>query len=57
MIQGGAELCIASHRSLESSRGSKDCIRQALAVGISVHLIQDERAILSRIQKGDSRLV
>jgi YspA, cpYpsA-related SLOG family len=42
MVQAGADLCVALHRSLESSRGTKDCVRQALAAGIPVYLIEDE---------------
>jgi YspA, cpYpsA-related SLOG family len=29
MVQAGADLCVALHRSLESSKGTKDCVRQA----------------------------
>jgi hypothetical protein len=57
MVQAGAGLCVAVHRSLASSKGTKDYIRQALAAGIAVFLIQDERAIPRRFQAGDSRLV
>jgi YspA, cpYpsA-related SLOG family len=57
MVQAGADLCIACHRSLASSKGTKDCIRQALAAEIPVYLIADDLAIPRRILAGDSRLV
>jgi hypothetical protein len=56
MVEAGADLCIALHRSIETSKGTKDCVRQALAAGISVWLVEDERAIPRRIQAGDHRL-
>jgi hypothetical protein len=36
MVQAGADLCVAFHRTIETSKGTKDCIRQALAAGIEV---------------------
>ncbi len=36
MVEAGADLCIALHRSIEASKGTKDCMRQALAAGIAV---------------------
>jgi YspA, cpYpsA-related SLOG family len=56
MVQAGADLCIALHRSLASSKGTKDCIRQALAAGIPVYLIDGEEAAPKRITLGDWRL-
>ncbi len=44
MVEAGADLCIALHRSIETSKGTKDCVRQALVAGIPVYLIEDERA-------------
>ena len=57
MVQAGADLCIALHRTLETSKGTKGCVREALAAGIPVYLIDDERAIPRRIEAGDERLV
>jgi YspA, cpYpsA-related SLOG family len=57
MVEAGADLCVALHRSSETSRGTKDCVRQALAVGIPVWLVEDDWAIPRRIQAGDTRLV
>jgi hypothetical protein len=56
MVQAGADLCIALHRSTETSKGTKDCVRKALAAGISVWLIEDERAVPKRVQADDKRL-
>ena len=56
MVEAGADLCIALHRSIETSKGTKDCVRQALAVGIPVWLIEDERGIPKRILAGATRL-
>jgi hypothetical protein len=56
MVKTGIDLCIALHRSLATSKGTKDCVRQALAVGIPVYLIEDDRAIPRRIEPGDKRL-
>jgi hypothetical protein len=56
MVEAGADLCIALHRTLATSKGTKDCIRQALAAGIPVYLIEDDRAIPRRVQADDPRL-
>jgi YspA, cpYpsA-related SLOG family len=56
MVQSGADLCLALHRTLATSKGTKDCVRQALAAGIPVYLIEDDRAIPTRLQEGDARL-
>jgi hypothetical protein len=44
------------HHSLATSKGTKDCVRQALAAGIPVHLIEDEHGIPRRIESADKRL-
>ena len=56
IVRSGADMCIAVHGSLATSKGTKDCVRQALAAGIPVFLIEDDRAIPSRIRGGDKRL-
>jgi hypothetical protein len=56
MSRDGADLCIALHRTIETSKGTKDCVRQALAAGIPAYLIEDERGIPRRIQTDDTRL-
>jgi hypothetical protein len=45
MVQSGADLCIALHRTIETDKGTKDCVRQALAAGIPVYLIDDEARV------------
>jgi hypothetical protein len=55
-VGSGADMCIAVHGSLATSKGTKDCVREALAAGIPVFLIEDDRAIPSRIRAGDKRL-
>jgi hypothetical protein len=57
MVEAGADLCIALHRDLAASRGTKDCVRQALTAGIAVYLIEDDRAVPKRVRAGDKRLV
>jgi hypothetical protein len=56
MVNSGADLCIALRRTLETSKGTKDCVRQALAAGIAVWLIEDDRAVPRRVQADDERL-
>jgi hypothetical protein len=56
MVQAGADLCLALHRTIQTSKGTKDCIRQALAAGIPVYLIGDDTATPRRVQPGDGRL-
>jgi hypothetical protein len=34
MVAAGAEMCIAFHRLLAGSKGTKDCVRRALEAGI-----------------------
>ena len=53
MVEAGADLCIALHRTIETSKGTKDCMRQALAAGISVYLVEDDRAIPRRVRADD----
>ena len=56
MVDAGADLCIALHRTLATSKGTKNCVRQALAAGIPVYLIEDEQARPKRITLRDWRL-
>jgi hypothetical protein len=50
------DLCVALHRSIEASKGTKDCVKQALAAGIAVYLVEDSRGILRRLEARDERL-
>jgi hypothetical protein len=56
MIAAGADLCVAFHRSIETSKGTKDCVKQALAAGIAVYLVEDDRGIPRRVGADDRRL-
>ena len=57
MVEAGAALCVALHRRIGASKGTKDCVRQALAAGIPVYLIEDNRRVPRRIEASDKRLV
>ena len=56
MVAAGAEMCLAFHRAISSSKGTKDCARRALAAGIPTYLINTEAAEPKRLQAGDARL-
>ena len=56
MVQAGADLCIAVHRFIFNSKGTKDCARQAIEAGIPTYLIDSERAVLKRLRPDDPRL-
>ena len=42
MVAAGAELCLALHRSLASSKGTRDCTQRCLDAGIPVWLLAAE---------------
>jgi hypothetical protein len=52
MVAAGAEMCIAFHRFLMGSRGTKDCVRRAIAAGIPTCLIDSEKAEPRRLRAG-----
>jgi YspA, cpYpsA-related SLOG family len=56
MVAKGAVLCIAVHRFLAKSKGTKDCCLQALAAGIPVWLIDSDDGEPTRLQPDDPRL-
>jgi hypothetical protein len=56
MVQAGADLCVAFHRALETSEGTKDCVGQALAAGIAVYSIADDGGQTRRVLAGDQRI-
>jgi hypothetical protein len=56
MVQSGVDLCVALHRTIQTSKGTKDCIRQAIAAGIPVYLIENDQAIPRRLEARDTRL-
>jgi hypothetical protein len=56
MVEAGADLCVALHRSIARSMGTKGCIRKALAAGIPVYLIESDKTIPRRLSADDERL-
>jgi hypothetical protein len=54
MVDSGADLCIALHRTIAKSKGTKNCILHALNAGIPTYLIEDERGIPKRLQASDA---
>jgi hypothetical protein len=56
MVAGGADMCIAFHRAISSSKATKDCARRAIAAGILIYLIDSEAAVPRRLGAGDPRL-
>jgi hypothetical protein len=56
MVAAGAGLCIAVHKFLMNSKGTKDCCLQTLAVGIPPWLIDTEEGEPARLQPDDPRL-
>jgi hypothetical protein len=56
MIDAGAGLCIAFHRSLATSKGTKDCVRQALEAGIPTYLVESNEAPPMLVLATDPRL-
>ncbi|WP_165252000.1 SLOG family protein [Paludisphaera soli] len=56
MVAAGAAMCIAFHRDLARSKGTRDCARRAIQAGIPTYLVEDERAEPVRVRAGDRRL-
>lgn len=56
MVRAGADLCIAVHRFVFNSKGTKDCARQAVEAGIPTYLIDSEKAMPKRLLADDPRL-
>lgn len=42
MVDGGADVCLAFHRDLRRSRGTRDCVRRALEAGIPCWLVESD---------------
>jgi hypothetical protein len=55
MVAAGAEMCIAFHRFLTESRGTKGCVRRAIEAGIPTYLIDSEMAEPRRLREGGGR--
>jgi hypothetical protein len=56
MVAAGAGMCVAFHRFLRQSRGTKDCVRRAIEAGIPTYLVDSEEARPRRLRAGDTRL-
>jgi hypothetical protein len=56
MVAAGAEMCLAFHRAISASKGTKDCARRAIAKGTSTDLITSEAAEPKRLMVEDARL-
>lgn len=56
MVDAGAQMCLAFHRAISASKGTKDCARRAIAAGIPTYLINSEAAEPKRLRAGDARL-
>lgn len=56
MVDDGADLCIAVHRFLAKSKGTKDCARRAIAAGIPTYLVVSDAVAPERLTAGDPRL-
>jgi hypothetical protein len=56
MVDAGAGVCIAVHRFLMNSKGTKDCARQAIEAGIPTYLIDSDEAKPKRLLADDPRL-
>jgi hypothetical protein len=56
MVASKPDLCIAFHRTIKRSLGTKDCVKQALAANIPTYLVEDARGVPRRLQAGDERL-
>jgi len=53
MVAAGADLCLAVHRSLATSKGTLGCVRLAMAAGIPTWLIDSDDAVPRRIASVD----
>ena len=56
MVKAGADLCIAVHSSLATSKGTKHCARQAIAAGIPTYLVVADDGVPRRLCSDDPRL-
>jgi len=56
MIAKGAGLCLAVHKFLMNSKGTRDCCLQALAAGIPTWLIDSDDGEPKRLTADDPRL-
>jgi hypothetical protein len=56
MVASGADLCLAVHSYLLSSKGTRDCCLQAMNAGIPAYLISSDDGTPKRLHRDDPRL-
>jgi hypothetical protein len=56
MVDAGADICLAVHRFIANSKGTKDCARRAIAAGIPTYLIDGSDSRPKRLLADDPRL-
>jgi hypothetical protein len=56
MVDSGADLCIAVHRSIAKCKETKNCVCHALNAGIPTYLIEDDRGVPKRLTANDARI-
>lgn len=49
MVDRGASLCVAVHRHILDSKGTRDCVIRSAAAGIPVWLLQDDTGVPKRL--------
>lgn len=54
MVDAGADLCLAFHRDLPNSKGTRDCVIRAIKAGIPTWLVggEDFPPVLQRLPEG-----
>jgi hypothetical protein len=53
MVAAGAGMCVAFHRRLARSHGTRDCVRCAIEAGIPTYLVESEEGRPRRVRAGD----
>jgi hypothetical protein len=56
MVDAGAGLCLAFHRYIRQSKGTKDCTCKAIRAGIPTWLVESEDVRPVRLNADDPRL-
>jgi hypothetical protein len=56
MVALGADLCIAVPKFVMNSKGTKNCVKQAIEAGLPTYLIDSDEAKPKRLLADDPRL-
>jgi hypothetical protein len=56
IVAAGAGMCVAFHRRLAWSRGTKDCVRRAIEAGIPTYVVESKEARPRRLWGDDAQL-